>query len=104
MSKENEVMAFLHEHVFDRILNSDSASQSLKKGVRYTTICLGQRDARGMIPYYWSAISGTEKRTEFARQMKDEGFTRFEEVTDEFRDRFTCEWLLTWFGQCWQPA
>ena len=95
MSKENEVMAFLHEHVFDRILNSDSASQSLRKGVRYTIMRLEQRDANGMVHYFWAAISGTEKSAEFARQMKDEGFTRFEEVIDEFRDRFNDEWLST---------
>ena len=93
MDKEDEIMAFLHQNVFDPILNSLDASDSLKKGVRYTIMRMQERDALGMMSYYWSAISGTEKSTEFARMMRNEGFTRFEEVIDEFRDRFNNNWL-----------
>jgi hypothetical protein len=46
-----------------------------------------------MVRYYRAAIVGTERSTEFARQMRAEGFTRFEEVIDEFRDRFNDRWL-----------
>lgn len=93
MNKEEEIIHFLHENVFDPILTSDDASETLKKGVRYTIMRLKERDAIGMIQYYWSAIVGTERSTEFARQMRTEGFTRFEEVIDEFRDRFSDRWL-----------
>ena len=93
MDKEDEIMEFLHQNVFDPILNSRDASVSLKKGVRYTIMRMQERDALGMIKYYWSAIVGTERSTEFARMMHNEGFTRFEEVIDEFRDRFNENWL-----------
>ena len=92
-NKEEEVLAFLHQHVFDPILNSSHASQSLKAGVRLTIARMRQRDAEGMIQCYWSAIIGTERSTSFARQMREEGFTRFEEVIDDFRDRFNDKWL-----------
>lgn len=46
-----------------------------------------------MIQYYWSAVIGTERSTKFAREMRKEGFTRFEEIIDEFRDRFNDKWL-----------
>jgi len=95
MSKEDEIMEFLHQNVFDPILNSQDASDSLKKGVRYTIMRMQERNAVGMISYYWSAIVGTEKSTEFARMMCSEGFTRFEEVIDEFRDRFNDNWLIS---------
>lgn len=36
MSKKEELMSFLHVNVFDPILNSETASESLKKGVRLT--------------------------------------------------------------------
>jgi len=52
-----------------------------------------ERDPAGIVQYYWSAIVATERSTEFARQMRAEGFTRFEEVIDEFRDRFGDQWL-----------
>jgi hypothetical protein len=93
MSKEQQVMDFLSHNVFEPILNSPDASEALKKGVRYTIMRLNNLEAQGMVSYYWSAIVGTEKSTEFARQMRSEGFTRFEEVIDEFRDRFNDTWL-----------
>lgn len=74
-------------------LNSPTASDALKKGVRYTIARLNERDAVGIIQYYWSAIVGTDRSIEFAKMMKDEGFTRFEEVIDEFRARFNDAWV-----------
>jgi len=93
MTKEEEIMNFLHENVFDPILNSNEASNTLKKGVRCTIMRLNERNAEGMISYYWSAIIGTERSAKFAKRMRNEGFTRFEEVIDEFRRRFNDNWL-----------
>ena len=91
--KKQEVLQFLHEHVFDPILDSPKASTKLKRGVRLTIVRMNERDSAGVVHYYWSAVIGTERSTEFARQMRSEGFTRFEEVIDEFRDRFNDKWL-----------
>ena len=93
MTKEDEVMQFLSERVFDPILNSPDASDSLKKGVRLTMIRMKQLKAEGMLKYYWSAVSGTERSPGFAAKMRNEGFRRFEDVIDEFRARFTDDWL-----------
>lgn len=93
MTKEEQIMDYLHRNVFNKILNSPKASDSLKKGVRLTITRMNLRDAEGMLSYYWSAVVGTEKSTKFARLMKKEGFTRFEEVIEEFRDLFNDKWL-----------
>ncbi len=93
MTKKEEILAYLHEHVFDPILNAAAASETLKKGVRYTIMRLNERDAAGIRQYYWSAVIGTERSTKFAKQMKDEGFSRFEEILEEFRDKFNDNWL-----------
>ena len=93
MTKEQEIMQFLHERVFDPVLNSDIASTKLKQGVRLTIVRMEQRDAVGMIQYFWSAVTGTEKSIGFAKMMKDEGFDRFEEAIDEFRTKFSDLWL-----------
>lgn len=93
MSKEKEIMNFLNTNVFNPILNSTAASPSLKIGVRNTVKRMRRINAQGMMQYYWSSIIGTGKSTAFARQMKKEGFTRFEEVLDEFRDKFNDKWL-----------
>jgi hypothetical protein len=93
MTKEQEIMRFLHEKVFDPILNSPAASEKLKQGVRLTIMRMEQRDACGMVQYYWSAITGTERSIGFAKMMKDEGFTRFEEPLLNFeRNSAMCGW------------
>ena len=91
--KEQEIMAFLHESVFDPILASPRASDRLKKGVRYTIMRLEERNAAGMVQYYWSAIVGTDRSIPFATEMRREGFTRFEETIEEFRVRFDDRFL-----------
>ena len=93
MNKKQEVLSYLREKVFDPVLLSNNSSSSLKKGVRLTIMRLEQRDVQGIVNYFWSAIVGTDKSTAFAKMMKDEGFTRFEEVIDEFRVKFDNKWL-----------
>ena len=82
-------MTFLTERVFDPILNWPDASERLKSGCRLAMTRMNQKDAAGMIQYYWSAIIGTERSIGFAAQMKREGFDRLEEVLEEFRLRFS---------------
>lgn len=86
--KEQEIMDFLHERIFGPVLASPDASASLKSGIRLTMTRMEQRDAAGMVQYYWSAIIGTERSIGFAARMREEGFTRFEEALEEFRLRF----------------
>ena len=92
-TKEQEIMDFLHDRVFDDILDSPNASAELKQGVRYTIMRLEERNAASMVHYYWSAIIGTERSIGFAARMRREGFTRFEEAIDEFRERFNEQFL-----------
>src|ERR1019366_7315139 len=91
--KEQTIMDFLHRRVFDPILQSPQASEKLKQGVRLTIMRMEQRDAAGMIQYYWSAIIGTERSIGFAALMRKEGFERFEEALEEFRLRFDDHFL-----------
>jgi hypothetical protein len=91
--KEQEIMNFLQRRIFDPILQSSQASERLKQGVRYTIMRMEQRDAVGMVQYYWSAIIGTERSIGFAAQMRQEGFDRFEEALEEFRVRFDDRFL-----------
>jgi len=91
--KKQEILNYLHENVFDPILNSEKASDKLKKGIRYTIMRLNERDSAGIVHYYWSAVVVTDRSIEFARQMRDEGFTRFEELLEEFRLRYNDQWI-----------
>lgn len=91
--KVSEIMSFLHSRIFDPILQSPQASEKLKQGVRYTIMRMEQRDAVGMIQYYWSAIVGTERSIGLAALMREEGFSRFEEALEESRIRFNDDFL-----------
>lgn len=93
MSKEQELMNFLHSKIFDPVLDSEKASQGVKKGIRCTIMRLNERDAQGMVQYFWSAIVGTERSIPFAEHMKQEGFDRFEDIIEEFRVKFNDKWL-----------
>jgi hypothetical protein len=91
--KESEIMNFLRSRIFDPIVRSRQASEKLKRGVRGTIMRIEQRDAAGMVQYYWSAIVGTERSIGFAALMREEGFSRFEEALEEFRIRFNDDFL-----------
>jgi hypothetical protein len=64
------------------------ASEKLKQGAPLTIMRMKQRDAAGMIQYYWSAMIRTERSLGFASLLRDEGFERFEEALEELRVRF----------------
>ena len=92
MSKEEELMQFLHLKVFDPILNSKEAPANIKKGVNLTIGRMNRLSAEKMIQYFWSALA-TENAISFSKKVKNEGLPRFEDVMEEFRDRFNDAWL-----------
>ena len=42
--------------------------------------------------YFWSALA-TENAITFSKLLKAEGMPRFEDVMEDFRDRFNDRWL-----------
>ena len=91
MSKEQEIMNYLHEKVFNPILQSD-APANIKSGINITIARMSKLSAEKMVQYFWSALS-TDHAVAFAKKMKSEQLPRFEDVFEEFRDRFSQEWL-----------
>lgn len=85
-------MDFLHERVFDPVLNSTTAPDWMKRGVNKTIKGMENMSASEMIQYYWKAIS-SQNGARFSDSMNREGFTRFEDIKDEFANRFNDEWL-----------
>lgn len=92
MSKEQELMKFLHQKVFDPILNSPTASAKVKSGVNLTIGRMNRLSAQKMVQYFWSALA-QENAINFAKILKKEGLVRFEDIMEEFRDRFNDTWL-----------
>lgn len=91
MTKE-EIMDFLHEKVFDPILDSRTALPKTKSGVNLTVARMSRLSAEKMIQYFWSALV-MENAQRFADELKAEGQPRFEDVQEEFKRRFDDSWL-----------
>lgn len=92
MTKEQELMSFLHAKVFDPILNSREASQEVKSGVNLTIGRMNRLNAEKMIHYFWSSLV-TENAIIFSKKKKIERLPRFEDIFEEFRDKFNDRWL-----------
>jgi len=92
MTKEQELMQYLHNKVFDPILNSTTVSSKIKSGVNLTIARMNRLSAEKMVQYFWSALA-TENAITFSKHMKAEGVTRFEDVMEEFRDKFNDSWI-----------
>lgn len=88
MGKKEDVLAFLGEHVFDPILKSPKSSVLLKQAIRTSLMRMNEKNAEEIAVYYLEHMIGSEKLTKFAELMKAEGFTRFEEIGEEFREKF----------------
>lgn len=92
MTKDEEIMGFLHKKVFDPVLDSKKASSKLKSGVNLTIGRMNKLSAESKVQYFWSALA-TENAVKFSSEMKAEGFLRFEDVHEEFAARFNDDWL-----------
>lgn len=89
MTKEQEILNFLEDEMFTPILKSVTASERFKKATRGLRLRMKQRDAQGMIQYFWSTVADTNaKHANYGRILQNEGFSEFEAVVNEFRVRF----------------
>lgn len=92
MSKEEELMKFLHVKVFKPILDSKTVSPKIKNGVRLTVSRMNRLSEEKMVQYFWSALM-IENGIKFSKELKLEGVTRFEDIMEEFRDKFNDRWI-----------
>ena len=53
MTKEQELMIFLHNKVFDPVLNSKSATKNVISGVYITIERMNKLYAEKMVLYFW---------------------------------------------------
>jgi len=92
VTKEQELMQFLHQRVFDPILNHPKTPANIKSGVNLTIGRMNRLSAEKMVQYFWSALA-TDNAITFSKKIKEENLPRFEDVMEEFRDRFNDSWL-----------
>ncbi len=92
MTKEQELMNYLHERVFDPILNSKTAPAKIKSGINLTIARMNKLKPEKMVQYFWSSLV-TDNAIAFSKHLKEEELTRFEDVMEDFRDKFNDKWI-----------
>ena len=91
--REREIRAFLHNRVFDPILDSPHASADLKRGVENTILRMSGFDADDIVRYvHWLVEHGSDTSGSFSEQIRAEGFTCFEDIRHDFDIRFVGRW------------
>lgn len=89
MTKEQEILEYLEVNLFNPILKSPVAAERIKAATRGLRIRMKQRDAQGMIQYFWNTVVDTNsKKANYGRMLQNAGFSEFEEVVNNFRVRF----------------
>ncbi|MDP4125867.1 MAG: hypothetical protein Q8912_02855 [Bacillota bacterium] len=89
MTKEQEILDFLEANLFNPILQSPSKNERFKTATRGLRLRMKQRDAQGMIQYFWNTVVNTNaKHANYGRMLRNAGFPEFEEVVNNFRVRF----------------
>ena len=89
MTKEQEILDFLEVNLFNPILQSPSTGERFKLATRGLRLRMEQRDAQGMIQYFWNTVVDTKaKHANYGRMLQNEEFPEFEEVVNNFRVRF----------------
>ncbi|AET67083.1 hypothetical protein Desor_1426 [Desulfosporosinus orientis DSM 765] len=89
MIKEQEILDFLEAKLFNPILQSPSTTERFKSATRGLRLRMKQRDAQGMIQYFWNTVVDTNaKHANYGRMLQNEGFPEFEELLNDFRVRF----------------
>ncbi|AHF06849.1 hypothetical protein [Desulfitobacterium metallireducens] len=89
MTKEDEILDFLEARMFAPILNSPATSERFKKATRGLRLRLKQRDAQGMVQYFWNTVvDANAKHANYGRMCQNEKILEFEEVVNDFRVKF----------------
>lgn len=87
---KTKLLNYFDENMFN--YNLQKAKQlgntTLIRGINLTRARLSQRTSKGIIHFYWSAVSGTEKSIPFSNEMKQCGLIRFEDLLEDFRVKF----------------
>jgi len=88
LHQEKMIMSFLHERVFDPIMNSPQASSDLKKGIVLTVRALNSLADWQMMDT-WTSMASYQDDSKVIQQMQVEGFMDFEKTLSEFQKLFT---------------
>jgi len=91
--KKREILNFLDDKIFFVLKEDKSIPSSVKSGLRLTRARISALPANSIVQYIWSAITGTDKSVKMYEAMKQCKLTTFEDVIEEFREKFDDKWM-----------
>ncbi|PHV69393.1 hypothetical protein CS063_16050 [Sporanaerobium hydrogeniformans] len=95
MEKKQELLNFLQTELFNPIINSPYASETLKNDFNHMLSTLSLFSAEGILVYVWNMLANDEVQMIFDNRLLDEGFSNYHDVVHTFKSQFTYDWLLS---------
>ncbi len=95
MSKKQQLLSFLNENIFDPIISAPYASSQLKNDFLCMREMLKDFSAKGILYFVWISLFNQENEIILCNRLIDEGFHFYKSVTDNFKENFSYEWLLS---------
>lgn len=90
----DEVLSYAKSKVLCPIIDSNAASVELKDSMRRTIVRIEKMNVLQAIDFVKGLVISEENRpNDVAKRIKESGFLRFEDVIEEFRIKFSIDWI-----------
>lgn len=95
MNKKQLIMDYLNTNLFIPIMYSPHASHQLKHDFEHTRELFKEFSAEGILNYVWNMLGNHEVEMILSNRLMDEGFNNYEQVLNDFKHKFTYDWLMS---------
>ena len=95
ISKKQLIMVYLELNLFIPILYAPQTSPQLKLDFEHTRARFSEFSAEGILNYVWNILANHEVKMIFSNRLMDEGFYNYEQILDDFKHKFTYDWLMS---------
>jgi hypothetical protein len=92
MTKEEELIAFLHENLYDPILAMKDLSPDDRNEINRIIDEMNYLEARRMIQYFYNTLI-TYNEILYPRRNKKESVPDLNKIFEEIRTKYNGEWL-----------
>lgn len=95
MNKKQLLIDYLDSNLFIPIMYSPHVSPQLKYDLQHTRSLFNEFCAEGIINYIWNMFGNKDIEMILANRLMDEGFYNYNQVINEFKHKFTYDWLMS---------
>lgn len=95
MSKKQQLLSYLNQNIFEPIISAPYASSQLKDDCLFMRKMLKDFSAKGILYFVWTTLIDKENEIILNNRLIDEGFDFYNSVMDNFKKKFSYEWLIS---------